>query len=399
MRLANGCNAYRVWQYRHRRRWAASSTRWRARPCNFSWRGRVPGSRALCCGPRSWRRCADICRRLDGIPLALELAAAPSSRLGVHGLQAHAAPRPAGVDAGAAHGGGASSLGCGAGLELRAPEPAAALAVPATGLFKMAVTLPTLSQLVAGTELGACRLGACARAAGRHVVAGGGAGLGPERYRLLHCTRSYALAQLRDPRQCACSRGDGRLPGGVSGRPFCPPQLIGGAVSRTRTDRACHASRCIACTCPQRIAPPARGSPPARSLEGPRSSARSGTCWRARSSASSSSACAPLGSSARACSAYTRRTSGAHSRRHPGERVRPRPCQLRPRRRRSGSPGQSPCPANRGGRGCLRNAHRPRLEQLHRMFVGIAGRRACGCGQCWRRRCSAPITTPARARV
>ena len=47
-------------------------------------------------------------------------------------------------------------------------------------------------------------------------------GLGPARYRLLNCVRSYALGQLRDPRQVErLQQGyDAPCLGAFSGRPF-----------------------------------------------------------------------------------------------------------------------------------------------------------------------------------
>ncbi len=51
----------------------------------------VPASKGLCCVSGLWHRCVISCRRLDGIPLALELGRRPRwTPLGVRGVQARA---------------------------------------------------------------------------------------------------------------------------------------------------------------------------------------------------------------------------------------------------------------------------------------------------------------------
>ena len=164
----------------------------------------------------------DICRRLDGIPLALELAAAQVAALGVRGL--HLQLRQGLL---------VLTRGRRTAVERHRSLTAALdwtferLSLPERwlflqlGLFKMAVTLPTLSELVAGTELEhadlAYLLARLVNTSLLHLEPGPGL----SRYRLLNCVRSYALAQLRDPAQVArLQQGYGHYLGPFSGRPF-----------------------------------------------------------------------------------------------------------------------------------------------------------------------------------
>ncbi|SFI30293.1 MULTISPECIES: winged helix-turn-helix domain-containing protein [unclassified Pseudomonas] len=164
----------------------------------------------------------DICRRLDGIPLALELAAAQVDALGVRGLQQQLR---AGLQV--------LTRGRRTAVERHQSLTAALdwtyqrLSLPERwlflqlGLFKMAVTLPTLSELVAGTELEHADLSyLLGRLVGTSLLTRE-PGPGSPRYRLLNCMRSYALAQLRDPLQVArLQQGYGHYLGRFSGRPF-----------------------------------------------------------------------------------------------------------------------------------------------------------------------------------
>lgn len=180
------------------------------------------GQQGFVLRPQDLAPLRDICRRLDGIPLALELAAAQVHALGVHGLQVQLR-----------RGLQVLTRGRRTAVERHQSLTAALdwsyerLSLPQRwlflqlGLFKMAVTLSTLSQLVAGTELEhanlACVLGRLVNMSLLAVEPG----LGPQRYRLLHCVRSYALAQLRDPQQVArLQQGGGPYLGPFSGRPF-----------------------------------------------------------------------------------------------------------------------------------------------------------------------------------
>ncbi|MCF5054738.1 AAA family ATPase [Pseudomonas syringae] len=164
----------------------------------------------------------DICRRLDGIPLALELAAAQVDALGVRGVQAQLR-----------RGLQVLTRGRRTAVERHRSLMAALdwtyerLSLPERwlflqlGLFKMAVSLPTLSELVAGTELEHADLSyLLARLVGTSLLSLE-PGPGYPRYRLLNCVRSYALAQLRDPLQVArLQQGYGHYLGPFSGRPF-----------------------------------------------------------------------------------------------------------------------------------------------------------------------------------
>lgn len=163
-----------------------------------------------------------ICRRLDGIPLALELAAAHVEALGVHGVQAQlqrglqvlTRGRRTAVER---HQSLAAALDW-TYQRLSLPERWLFLQL---ALFKTAVTLPTLTGWVAGTELEHADLSyLLARLAATSLLTVE-PGPGPERYRLLNSVRSYALAQLRDPVQVAhLQQGYGHYLGPFSGRPF-----------------------------------------------------------------------------------------------------------------------------------------------------------------------------------
>lgn len=164
----------------------------------------------------------DICRRLDALPLALELAAAQVDALGVRGLQLQLRQ-------------GLQVLTRGRRTAVERHQSLTAaldwtyerLSLPERwlflqlSLFKMTVTLPTLSELVAGTELEHADL---AYLLGRLVntsLLSLEPGPGEARYRLLYCVRCYALAHLRDPAQVArLQQGYGHYLGPFSGRPF-----------------------------------------------------------------------------------------------------------------------------------------------------------------------------------
>ena len=163
-----------------------------------------------------------ICRRLDGIPLALELAAAQVEALGVHGVQAQlqrglqvlTRGRRTAVER---HQSLAAALAWSY-QRLSLPERWLFLQL---ALFKMAVTLPTLTGWVAGTELEHADLSYLLARLTATSLLTVEPGPGPERYRLLNSVRSYALAQLHDPVQVAhLQQGYGHYLGPFSGRPF-----------------------------------------------------------------------------------------------------------------------------------------------------------------------------------
>jgi len=180
------------------------------------------GQQGFVLRPQDLAPLRDICRRLDGIPLALELAAAQVDALGVHGVQAQlrnglqvlTRGRRTAVER---HRSMAAALDW-TYQRLSLPERWLFLQL---GLFKMAVTLPTLVTLVAGTELEHADL---AYLLGRLVATSlltVEPGPGAQRYRLLNSVRSYALMQLRDPVQVArLQQGYGHYLGPFSGRPL-----------------------------------------------------------------------------------------------------------------------------------------------------------------------------------
>ena len=165
----------------------------------------------------------DVCSRLDGIPLALELAAAQVDALGIGGVQRQVRTglqvltrgRRTAVEH---HRSLAAALDWSY-ERLSLPECWLFLQL---GLFKMAVTLPTLSDLVSGTELEHADLAYLLARLVNVSLLNVEPGLGPQRrYRLLNCVRSYALAQLRDPRQVErLQQGYGQCMGVFSGWPF-----------------------------------------------------------------------------------------------------------------------------------------------------------------------------------
>jgi len=164
----------------------------------------------------------DLCRRLDGLPLALELAAAQVDALGIGGvqmqvrtgLQVLARGRRTAV---ARHRSLTAALDWSY-ERLSLPQCWLFLQL---SLFKMAVTLPTLSDLVAGTELEHADLSYLLARLVNVSLLNVEPGLGPPRYRLLNCVRSYALGQLRDPRQVErLQQGYAPCLGAFSGRPL-----------------------------------------------------------------------------------------------------------------------------------------------------------------------------------
>ncbi|WP_248752200.1 winged helix-turn-helix domain-containing protein [Pseudomonas sp. MWU15-20650] len=165
----------------------------------------------------------DICRRLDGIPLALELAAAQVNALGIGGVQRQLR---SGLQV-LAHG-RRTAVEHHRSLTAALDWSYARLSLPECwlflqlGLFKMAVTLPTLSALVSGTELEHADLAYLLARLVNVSLLTVEPGLGSQhRYRLLNCVRSYALAQLRDPRQVErLQQGYKHCVGAFSGRPF-----------------------------------------------------------------------------------------------------------------------------------------------------------------------------------
>ncbi|RFD31199.1 transcriptional regulator [Pseudomonas sp. GL93] len=164
----------------------------------------------------------DLCRRLDGLPLALELAAAQVDALGIGGVQVQvrtglqvlARGRRTAV---ARHRSLTAALDWSY-ERLSLPECWLFLQL---SLFKIAVTLPTLSDLVAGTELEHADLSYLLARLVNVSLLSVEPGLGPPRYRLLNCVRSYALGQLRDPRQVErLQQGYAPCLGAFSGRPL-----------------------------------------------------------------------------------------------------------------------------------------------------------------------------------
>ncbi|MBV4456024.1 MULTISPECIES: winged helix-turn-helix domain-containing protein [Pseudomonas] len=180
------------------------------------------GQQGFVLRPQDLAPLRDICRRLDGVPLALELAAAQVDALGVRGLQQQLCK-------------GLQVLTRGRRTAVERHQSLTAaldwtyerLSLPERwlflqlGLFKMAVTLPTLSELIAGTELEHADLSYLLdRLVGMSLLTLE-PGPGKPRYRLLNCLRSYALAQLRDPVQVErLQQGYGHYLGPFSGRPF-----------------------------------------------------------------------------------------------------------------------------------------------------------------------------------
>ncbi|MBV4511478.1 helix-turn-helix transcriptional regulator [Pseudomonas sp. SWRI22] len=172
--------------------------------------------------PQDLAPLGDLCRRLDGLPLALELAAAQVDALGIGGvqmqvrtgLQVLARGRRTAVER---HRSLTAALDWSY-ERLSLPECWLFLQL---SLFKMAVTLPTLSDLVTGTELEHADLSYLLARLVNVSLLSVEPGLGPARYRLLNCVRSYALGQLRDPRQVArLQQGYAPCLGAFSGRPF-----------------------------------------------------------------------------------------------------------------------------------------------------------------------------------
>ncbi len=180
------------------------------------------GQQGFVLRPQDLAPLGDICRRLDGIPLALELAAAQVEALGMHGVQAQLRR-------------GLQVLTRGRRTAVQRHQSFSAaldwtyerLSLPERWLFlqlsvfRMAATLPVLSEWVAGTELEHADLAYLLTRLVNTSLLTLEPGPGPARYRLLHCVRSYALALLRDPQQVAClQQGYGSCLGPFSSRQF-----------------------------------------------------------------------------------------------------------------------------------------------------------------------------------
>ena len=180
------------------------------------------GQQGFVLRPQDLAPLRDICRRLDGIPLALELAAAQVEALGLRGLQAQLQQ---GLQV--LTGGRRTALERHRSLTAALDWSYERLSLPQRwlflqlALFKMAVTLPLLSELVAGTELEHANLSYLLTRLAATSMLTVEPGPGPARYRLLNSLRSYALTQLRDPVQVArLQQGYGHYLGPFSGRPF-----------------------------------------------------------------------------------------------------------------------------------------------------------------------------------
>ncbi|GAA2620758.1 BTAD domain-containing putative transcriptional regulator [Actinomadura fulvescens] len=140
------------------------------------------------------RAVAAICRRLDGIPLALELAATRVRALGVHELAERLDDRFRVLAAGARRGGPARQQTLRAMIDWSwelLPEPERVvlrrLAVHAEGC-----TLEAAEEVCGGEDV----LGALARLVDRSMVIMTGTGPGGSRYRLLESVSAYALERL-----------------------------------------------------------------------------------------------------------------------------------------------------------------------------------------------------------
>lgn len=177
--------------------------------------------------PRDLLALRNICRRLDGIPLALELASAKVEALGVQGLQAQLRDGLQVLSNGRRTAVARHRSMCAA-LDwsyerLSLPQRWLFLQL---GLFKMTVSLSTLDGLIAGTELEHADLPHLLERLVANSLLNVEPGPGPRRYRLLHSVRAYALAQLGDAAQVArLQQGYGHYLEGISERRFVQ-QLI-----------------------------------------------------------------------------------------------------------------------------------------------------------------------------
>jgi predicted ATPase len=179
-------------------------------------------------GDREAPLVADICRRLDGIPLAIELAAARVDSLGVQGLALHLHD-PLQLIAGARRAAPArhqtmrASLDWGYAL-LAAPERAV---LRRLAIFPGGFTLDAASALAATSEIPPAEVVEhVASLVAKSLLAADLGGIAPS-YRLLATTRAYALEKLSESgeieqvghRHAASLRSCGHRPFGDRTRP------------------------------------------------------------------------------------------------------------------------------------------------------------------------------------
>ena len=179
--------------------------------CSSSGRGRRSPRFALTERERR-RRWPQVCRRLDGIPLALELAAARVTALPVEQIAARLDDRFRLLTGGQPHGAAAPADAAGdARLELRPADRAGAgAAAPAGGLRRRLDAGGGRGGRAPATASSRADGARPADAAGRQVAGGGRASAGGEaRYRLLETVRQYArgAAARRPARRRPCATG------------------------------------------------------------------------------------------------------------------------------------------------------------------------------------------------
>lgn len=154
--------------------------------------------------PEDWPAVADICRRLDGIPLAIELAAAALPNMGMANLSAHLRQS---LDAAVGARGAPdrqATLHAALDWSYRLLSEGERRMLSRLGVFGGTFTLAAAMEVAGDDEVGADPLRVFVALADKSLVNVNMAG-GEVRYRLLLMTREFALAQM-DPQEVRAAR-------------------------------------------------------------------------------------------------------------------------------------------------------------------------------------------------
>ena len=196
---ASRCTACRRWRARPRRRGSPPRRRLASPPCSCSSSARRRPWASSSSHDEDAPIVADICRKLDGVPLAIEFAAARIDAFGVRGLAAHLDDRLQLLTGGRRpalprHHSLRANLDWGHDL-LREPER---VVLRRVAIFAGGFTLGAAKAVAASAEIAAPEVVECvANLVTKSLIAADVDGAVP-RYRLLETTQAYALEKLSE---------------------------------------------------------------------------------------------------------------------------------------------------------------------------------------------------------